>query len=257
MRWLNLGKRGDSADASAKTFSLPAGPSDPQRRTTEIGRELLHAAREHRTGPFSARFWSDQLMTWAMKDPAFKVQLFRFIDVFPMLRTPEQVHDYLLDYLGQPGVTLPPGMELGLKAGGLAKGLVAKTMAGRITAMAHRFLAGADVASALPVLQELWSDGVAFSVALLGETCLSHEEAHTYQRRYIDVVETLAAAVRRWPPNPLFETDHLGPIPRVNVSIKLSSLCARPTPLTSRVRSMPWARLCNPSWKRRRNARCW
>ena len=84
-------------------------------------------------GVFSARFWSDQLMNWAMKDPAFKVQLFRFVDVFPMLRTPALVHDYLIDYLSQPGVTLPPGMDLGLKAGGLAKGLMAKTIAGRIT----------------------------------------------------------------------------------------------------------------------------
>ena len=48
-------------------------------------------------------------MDWAMKDPAFKVQLFRFIDVFPMLRTPEQVHEYLCDYLGQPGVTSAAG----------------------------------------------------------------------------------------------------------------------------------------------------
>ena len=110
MHWLSLaneatcGRRG-----LPKRSTLPAGPSDPQQRATEIGRELLHAAREHRTGPFSARFWSDQLMNWAMKDPAFRVQLFRFIDVFPMLRTPEQVHEYLLDYLSQPGVTLPPG----------------------------------------------------------------------------------------------------------------------------------------------------
>ena len=88
----------------------------------EIGRELLKSARDYRSGVFSSRFWYDQLMNWAMKDPAFKLQLFRFIDVFPMLHTPRLVHDYLVDYLSQPGVTLPPGMGLGLKVGGLAKG---------------------------------------------------------------------------------------------------------------------------------------
>ena len=121
---------------------------------------------------FSGRFWNDQMMNWAMKDPAFKVQLFRFIDVFPMLRTPALVHDYLTDYLSQPGVTLPPGMDLGLKAGGLAKGLMAKTIAGRITSMAGNFMAGVDATTALPVLEKLWDEGVAFTVDLLGEACL-------------------------------------------------------------------------------------
>ena len=51
-------------------------------------------------------------MNWAMKDPAFKIQLFRFIDVFPMLDGPQVIHDYLLDYLSDPDLSLPPGMEL-------------------------------------------------------------------------------------------------------------------------------------------------
>ena len=38
----------------------------------------------------------------------FKVQMFRFVDAFPMLRTPETVFDHLQDYLSQPGVTVPP-----------------------------------------------------------------------------------------------------------------------------------------------------
>ena len=125
----------------------------------EIGRELLRSARDYSAGVFSARFWNDQLMNWAMKDPAFKLQLFRFIDVFPMLRTPALVHDYLTDYLSQPGVTLPPGMELGLKVGGLAKGIMAKTITNRITAMAGNFIAGVDAATALPTLQKALERG--------------------------------------------------------------------------------------------------
>src|SRR3954465_4640361 len=90
--------------------------------TRQTGVELLERARSHTKGFFSSRFWSDKLMEWATKDPAFKVQLFRFVDVFPMLRTREQIHEHLTDYLSQPGVTLPAGMSLGLKAGGLMKG---------------------------------------------------------------------------------------------------------------------------------------
>src|SRR5436190_481634 len=86
-------------------------------QTQQIGRDLLQCARAHTSGFFSSRFWSDKLMEWATKDPAFKVQLFRLVDVFPMLNSPERVHEHLVDYFSQPGVTLPMGMSLGLKAG--------------------------------------------------------------------------------------------------------------------------------------------
>ena len=224
---LGFGKRRASENGRSQASPPSAVAADLERRATEIGRELLHAAREHRTRLFSARFWSDQLMNWAMKDPAFKVQLLRFIDVFPMLRTPEQVHECLWEYLSQPGVTLPPAVDLGVKAGGLAKGLLAKTVAGRITAIAHNFIAGADVASALPVLETLWNEGVGFSVDLLGEACVSHAEAEAYGRRYLDLIEVLGPAVRNWTANSLLENDYLGRVPRANISIKLSALSAR------------------------------
>ena len=200
MAWLGRGKTKTSETHRDTQLLLPR----PARRTSSGGRwksaaSCSRSARDYSSGVFSARFWNDQLMNWAMKDPAFKVQLFRFIDVFPMLRTPALVHDYLTDYLSQPGVTLPPGMDLGLKVGGLAKGLMAKTIAGRITAMAGNFIAGVDAATALPTLQKLWSEGVAFSVDLLGEACVSDEEVAAYQRRYLDLIETLPAAVAKWP----------------------------------------------------------
>ena len=101
-------------------------PADPavERRILDIGAEYLELARGGKAGLLNAAFWSDKLMDWAMQDEAFKVQLFRFVDAFPMLRTPEQIHDHLVDYLSQPGVTPPPGMDLAVKAGGVACGRV-------------------------------------------------------------------------------------------------------------------------------------
>src|SRR3954470_9835714 len=139
-----------------------AAPKDLEGLTQHIGRELLERARSHTKGFFSSRFWSDKLMDWATKDAAFKVQLFRFVDVFPMLKTSEQIHDYLNDYLSQPGVTVPAGISLGLKAGSFAKGTLASTIGSQIYAMAEKFIAGTDAASALPRLRELWDRGMAF-----------------------------------------------------------------------------------------------
>ncbi|MFN0131590.1 MAG: proline dehydrogenase family protein [Phycisphaerales bacterium] len=196
-------------------------------RIRALGLDLLQRARGHKVGLLSARFYSDKLMDWSMRDQQFKVQLFRFVDAFPTLTTPEAVHDHLVDYLTQPGVKLPPGLDFGLKMGGIAKGLAAATISKQIRGMAEKFIAGTDAASALPGLRDLWKDGIAFSVDLLGEACVSEAEADDYQRKYLDLVSNLPGQVASWARNERLESDHLGPIPRVNVSIKVSSLSAR------------------------------
>jgi len=221
------------APAAAPAIVSEPLPADPalESRIAAIGGELLDAARRNKQGMLSSAFWSDKLMDWSMKDEAFKVQLFRFVDCFPMLKTPEEVHDHLTDYLSQPGVTPPPGFDLGLRMGGLAKGLMARTMSSQITGMAEKFIAGTDAKSALPKLKSLWKEGLAFSVDLLGEACVSDEEALHYRAKYLDLIENLPRDVAAWPANARLESDHLGPIPRCNVSIKISSLHARTDPI--------------------------
>jgi len=209
----------------------PPPPSGGDERTYQLGLDLLERARGHRAGLLSARFYSDKLMDWSMRDRDFKVQLFRFVDAFPMLRTPEAVHDHLVDYLSQPGVRLPPGMDLGLRAGGVAKGLLTSTVSSQIKGMASKFIAGTDAASALPGLRDLWKDGIAFSVDLLGEACVSDAEADAYRGKYLDLVTNLPGEVASWKPNAALESDHLGGIPRTNVSIKISSLSAKCDPI--------------------------
>ncbi|MBC7835603.1 MAG: bifunctional proline dehydrogenase/L-glutamate gamma-semialdehyde dehydrogenase [Phycisphaerales bacterium] len=229
----------------SKPQSVPARPTAPppsngrvaapasagDLRVLEIGKDMLARARGHKSGLLSAKFYSDALMNWSMKDPNFKVQLFRFVDAFPMLRTPEDVFDHLKDYLSQPGVTVPGVIDAALKAGGLAKGLAAGQISKQITGMASKFILGTDAASALPNLKDLWNDGIAFSVDLLGEACVSDDEADAYQRKYLDLINNLPAQVAGWKPNPRLESDHLGAIPRTNVSIKISSLSARCDPI--------------------------
>jgi RHH-type proline utilization regulon transcriptional repressor/proline dehydrogenase/delta 1-pyrroline-5-carboxylate dehydrogenase len=207
-----------------------AGDARLEPRIREIGGTLLDAAQKHKGGVFSAKFYADKLMSWSMKDKDFKVQLFRFVDTFPVLRGGDEVHEHLVDYLTQPGVTLPPGMDLGLRAGGAAKGLFTKTMSAQIKTMAGQFIAGTDAASALPKLKDLWGKGIAFSVDLLGEVCVSDAEADEYQARYLDLIRGLPDTVREWKETPRLERDHLGVVPRTNVSVKLGALSARLNP---------------------------
>jgi RHH-type transcriptional regulator, proline utilization regulon repressor / proline dehydrogenase / delta 1-pyrroline-5-carboxylate dehydrogenase len=196
-----------------------------------IGSELLERARGHKAGIFSASFYNDALMNWSMKDPLFKVQMFRFVDCFPVLKNADDIYDHLTDYLSQPGVTVPSVIQAAITTGKLAKGLAVGQIEKQIKGMAGRFIAGTDAASALSNLKKSWDDGIAFSVDLLGEACVSDAEADAYRDKYLDLIENLPGLVTGWKGNPALETDHLGAIPRVNVSVKISSLSARCDPI--------------------------
>lgn len=66
-------------------------------------------ARAAATSPrlFDRTWWSGRLLEWAIRDEAFKVRLFRFIDVLPTLKTPAQiarlVDEYFREDAGQIG----------------------------------------------------------------------------------------------------------------------------------------------------------
>ena len=225
-------KRSAEASGTAPTCS-PTDSQPTHPAIFEIGQQLLDVARKHP----DAKGVKDKLADWAMQDDAFKIQLFRFVDVFPRLGTPDQIHQHLVEYLsnppapGMPDPQLPPGLGLGLKAGGIMKGTLAKTMSSQITGMGEKFIAGENAADAIPDLRKLWKRDIAFSVDLLGEACVSEAEAAIYRERYMDLIVGVSDEVKDWHPNTQLETDHLGPIPRANVSIKVSSLVAKFDPL--------------------------
>ena len=146
---------------------LSGGPSEAL--VAKHGIRILDASQRHRGGLLSSGLWQDKLMQWTLKDEAFKVQLFRFVDVFPRLNTPESVHEHLMDYLTQPGVKLPPFLGTAVSAGGLAKGVFRNAVTSHVEAMGKQFIAGVDAESAKKSLSKLWKNGIGFSVDLLGE----------------------------------------------------------------------------------------
>src|SRR5208283_4129122 len=61
-------------------------------------------------GIFSKKGAYARLMEWAMKDPAFKTQLFRFVDVLPSLASSADIVRHLQEYLGDKAVELHPAL---------------------------------------------------------------------------------------------------------------------------------------------------
>ena len=131
-----------------------------------------------------------------------------FVDAFPVLPTPEAIYDHLTDYMSQPGVRVPGFIDAAIKAGAIAKGMAAKAISAQIEQMAAKFIAGENAERARPTLERLWKDGIAFSVDLLGEACVSDAEADEYQKKYLDLIENLPGAVAKWSPDQRLESDH-------------------------------------------------
>ena len=66
-----------------------------EQRTQEIGEELFGRLNHRSPTIFHGRWWEDRLMNWAMDDEAVKVQMFRFVDVLPMLRDHTAIAEHL------------------------------------------------------------------------------------------------------------------------------------------------------------------
>lgn len=159
-----------------------------------------------------------------MKNEQFKTQMFRFVDVLPYLNSGSEVARHLKEYFAESGEELPSVFNFGLGLGSLAPGLMAGAVKKNVTQMAKMFITGETPAEALGVLKKARKNKIAFTVDLLGEACLSESEAQAYTRKYADLISWLAKDAQSWDHVALIDEDHLGPIPKVNVSVKISSL---------------------------------
>jgi RHH-type proline utilization regulon transcriptional repressor/proline dehydrogenase/delta 1-pyrroline-5-carboxylate dehydrogenase len=199
---------------------------DLEAKIRSTGVELWNRIRTQEPGIFNRGYWQGRILEWAMRDPSFKIDLFRFVDVLPTLQTTEQASSHMRQYLMKEGRELPAilGTAIKLASGGFASGIAAKAIRSNVTDMAQRFIVGRDANEALPALRKLYDDGFAFTVDLLGEATTSDSEADVYQKRYLDLIDNLVDQVSAWDADPITDSNHLGVIPRTNISIKLSAM---------------------------------
>jgi RHH-type proline utilization regulon transcriptional repressor/proline dehydrogenase/delta 1-pyrroline-5-carboxylate dehydrogenase len=189
----------------------------------EIGRDLHAALPSHSRHPL--KVLDDKAMDLASRDAELRAALFRLVDVTPACRSLDDLARHLTGYLEEVE-DRPQPVEAAMRAGRSAAGrraLGAATAAG-VKHMAHRFIVGDSPRGALPVLRRLWDSGAASSVDLLGEATVAQAEADRYAERCAGALETLAASLSAWPERPALERDSAGPLPRVNLSVKVSAL---------------------------------
>lgn len=203
-------------------------------RIRQWGQEIFARLEQYTPLPLSRAWWDDQLLRLGLHHPALQVQLFRFVDTLPTLRTPDDIAEHLLQYLQEAGEDLPiwiRGLLPLLPRRGLLAQLIATAARRGTQRLARRFIAGTNLEEVLTALHSLRRRRLAFTLDLLGEATLTETEADAVQRQYLQWLEGLTPAVHSWPEDPLLDADDRGPIPRLNLSVKLSALYSQFDPI--------------------------
>src|SRR2546423_1290778 len=111
--------------------------------TRAYGREIFARAGHGGALPFSAGWWDERLMEWTVSHEAIKVQLFRFIDVLPQLRSPAEINRHLAEYFAAVGPDLPSWLRVLVRywpRRGLAGRLIARAARSNAERLARRFI---------------------------------------------------------------------------------------------------------------------
>ena len=199
-----------------------------EARVQQIGRELFERVARDRQAFYSADRWTAALFAWSLAHEDAKLQLFRFVDVLPALDTDRDLVRHLREYFegrdAPYAALLQTALGIARVAGRLGDAVVGVMLRETVRRLARRFVAGSTPAEARRAALDARRAGQAFTLDVLGEACLSDAEADAYEARYVELVDTLGREAPHWPAAPRLDAASWGPLPRVNVSVKVSAL---------------------------------
>ncbi len=207
-------------------------------RIVARGQALFQAIADEKPSLFNKERWTGKVMDWCMRRDGFKVQLFRFVDVYPALTDGDALTRHIQEYFGGDN-DAPAVLRWGAGLAGLGGAVGARLLHGgirrNIEEMAKQFIVGERADDTLRNLIRMRREGFAFTVDVLGEATVSRAEEEQYVRTYVDLLRELAAGQAAWAPlkDAAGREGDLdwGHAPRINVSIKPTALCCRSRPV--------------------------
>lgn len=205
--------------------------------TQKIAKQLLADSQENRS--FLAQMrdqmrWDDKLLGWAMGNPGLRVQLFRFIDCLPALKSKAEVARHLQEYLTDASVELPAALK-GLlnfaQPDSIPAQLAATTVSTAVETLANKYIAGETIQQVIKSVERLRKEKMAFTIDLLGEAVITESEAQQYFDRYQDLLSQLTTAAQTWGKVTQIDQAEGEDLPKVQVSVKLTAFYSQFDPL--------------------------
>ncbi len=204
--------------------------SELNARIINRGREFFAGIAGEKPSLFDKGSWMGKMMDWSMGNEQFKVQMFRFVDVFPSLTTGKLLTEHIREYFGDER-EMPPFMAAGARVAGMLGSfggtVLNKVLTANIEEMARQFIVGETTKETVKNLGKLRKDGFAAVVDVLGEATLSEEEAENYTNTYLELLDALQAEQEQWQGLPGTGGDPAldwGHAPKVNIAVKPTAL---------------------------------
>ena len=82
----------------------------------EFGRGIFAEIGKQQPSAFNKNFWIGRIMEWSMAQPAFKLNMFRLVDVLPSLHSAPAIASHVNEYLGSVGANIHALVDWGLNA---------------------------------------------------------------------------------------------------------------------------------------------
>jgi len=168
--------------------------SSREKRIQELGQALLLSAREEEKKKEASHRWETALLEWCMQNEELRNRSFRFIDVFPSLKSSAAVFQHIQEYFPRSEHRLPKTLRVGLaltQPSFLTKPVMARVTRELYLRMAGLFIGAANEAEALEKFRLYHAQGLRLSVDLLGEKTTHDAEADVYEGRYRDLILAL------------------------------------------------------------------
>jgi len=201
--------------------------SPTERRTQEIGHDIFEQARKAEPKFWTRAWWEDRLLDYVGADPELQTQLFRFMEAVPHLRDNADIAAHLREYVDPNKMQLPLPLRFALlfeKPNSLPCRALGSIIRAAAFEMATCFITGTNTTEAIENAVRLRKQNMAFTLDVLGEATIGDSQADAAAAIYMELIESLGAAAKNWDPIPIVDEGRNGPMPRANISIKLSAL---------------------------------
>ena len=203
----------------------------------ERGRQFFASIKGETPSIFDKEHWIGKVMDRIMKSEDFKVQMFRFIDVFPCLTADKSLTNHIREYFAADSQDVPAILKWGAKStsfgGKLGAAVLNRAIRMNIRNMAKQFIVGEKAGEALKNMEELRRQGFALVVDILGEATVSEYEAEEYVDTYLKLLDAMKDVCGKWTPlkgnggSPELDWGHA---PKVNVAVKPTTLYSQTNP---------------------------
>ncbi|MHC4526809.1 MAG: proline dehydrogenase family protein, partial [Planctomycetota bacterium] len=205
------------------------------------GKEFFASISNETPSLFNKAKWTGRVIDWCMKNEDFKVQLFRFVDVFPCLTTEKSLSNHIREYFGGDNQDIPTVLKWGAKGvklgGTIGSKVLNAAISYNIQDIAKQFIVGEDTKTAVRNLGKLRMQGFAFVVDVLGEATVNEEEAEQYVAAYVELLKELKKEQMHW--EILKGTEDSsnskdldwGCTPKINISVKPTALYSQIKPV--------------------------